>query len=259
MTADERLVAAVREQLGLGRLVALGDPEDGAWLAERAAARVLRRAVAEAVGDVRVAGLRLALADPTTAAAPVVPPPPSGLPSGPLRIAAECAVGMTRPFPEHAAAVRAALVRAATERVGLTVSAVDVHVVALLDETEPAEPVPGAAPAAVRPTRDRSADPVAEAVLAVPGVLGLSDALPGASRPRVLGGPGGDPEPGGAPAPSRRLVRMQLVLDAGRRTLDVVRDARAAAAEAAAATSPDPVVVSLLVTDLTDEPPPTGP
>ncbi len=255
MTADGRLVEAVREQLSLGRLVALGAPEDGAWLAERAAARVLRRAVAGAVPDARVGGLRLALAEPGTAAAPVVPPPPSGLPPGPLRIAAECAVGMTRPLPEHAAAVRAALAGAAAERVGLTVSAVDVHVVALLDEAEPggvaAEPAAPTEPD--RPALgEPSGDPVAEAVLAVPGVLGLSEALPWLPRtamPRIV------PTGGGAEGPARRLVRLQLVLDAGRRTLDVVRDARTAAAEAAAATSADPVVVSLLVTHLADEAP----
>lgn len=53
---------AVREQVGLGRLLPLGDAADGAWLAERAAAGVLRRAAA-AVRGARVTVLRVEPAD----------------------------------------------------------------------------------------------------------------------------------------------------------------------------------------------------
>jgi hypothetical protein len=49
---------AVREQVALGRLLPLGDAADGAWLAERAAAGVLRRAAA-AVRGARVTALRV--------------------------------------------------------------------------------------------------------------------------------------------------------------------------------------------------------
>ncbi|MGA6226178.1 nucleopolyhedrovirus P10 family protein, partial [Streptomyces umbrinus] len=43
MTAD-RWTQAVRNQLGLGRLLPLGGPHDGAWITEAAATAVLRRA-----------------------------------------------------------------------------------------------------------------------------------------------------------------------------------------------------------------------
>ncbi|MEO3845135.1 hypothetical protein [Streptomyces sp. B22F1] len=54
---------AVREQVGLGRLLPLGGAADGTWIAERAAAGVLRRAAA-GVREARVTGLRVGLADP---------------------------------------------------------------------------------------------------------------------------------------------------------------------------------------------------
>ncbi|MER7972318.1 nucleopolyhedrovirus P10 family protein, partial [Streptomyces sp. NPDC096080] len=75
MTAD--WTRAVREQLGLGRLLPLGGARDGAWISEAAAEAVLRRAAGEVPG-VRLGRLRLALADPQETAEPVVPPPPSG-------------------------------------------------------------------------------------------------------------------------------------------------------------------------------------
>ncbi|MER5829185.1 nucleopolyhedrovirus P10 family protein, partial [Streptomyces mirabilis] len=46
MTAD-RWTQAVRRQLGLGRLLPLGHPRDGAWIAEEAADAFLRRAAAD--------------------------------------------------------------------------------------------------------------------------------------------------------------------------------------------------------------------
>ncbi|MEO3767872.1 hypothetical protein [Streptomyces sp. B5E4] len=52
---------AVREQVGLGRLLPLGAAADGTWIAERAAAGVLRRAAAGVPGA-RVTGLRVELA-----------------------------------------------------------------------------------------------------------------------------------------------------------------------------------------------------
>lgn len=41
MTTADRWTRAVREQLRLGRLLPLGGPGDGAWIAERAAREVL--------------------------------------------------------------------------------------------------------------------------------------------------------------------------------------------------------------------------
>ncbi|EGX59089.1 hypothetical protein SZN_14236, partial [Streptomyces zinciresistens K42] len=92
MTTSDGWTRAVRDQLGLGRLLPLGDARDGAWIAERAAEGVLRRA-AEEVGGVRLEALRIGLADPREARESAVPAPPSALPPGPLRVSAEVAAG----------------------------------------------------------------------------------------------------------------------------------------------------------------------
>ncbi|WP_327229102.1 hypothetical protein [Streptomyces noursei] len=57
---------AVREQLGIGRVLPLGDPKDGAWITERAARAALLRAPGIPTG-VRLDALRLALAAPDEA------------------------------------------------------------------------------------------------------------------------------------------------------------------------------------------------
>ncbi|MCT9140433.1 nucleopolyhedrovirus P10 family protein, partial [Streptomyces violarus] len=49
MTGDQ-WTRAVRLQMGLGRLLPLGDARDGAWIAEQAAEAVLRRAAQDAPG-----------------------------------------------------------------------------------------------------------------------------------------------------------------------------------------------------------------
>ena len=83
---------AVRQQLGLGRLLPLGGPADGAWITERAAVAALRRAARRAAGPVRSATLRIARRRPRRAPrSPAVPAPPSALPPGPLRIEADFA------------------------------------------------------------------------------------------------------------------------------------------------------------------------
>lgn len=87
MTADG-WAQVVRHQLGLGRLLPLGGPRDGAWITEGAADSVLRCAAAPVRG-IRLGTLRIALADPDQSYDPAVPPPPSALPPGPLRISAE--------------------------------------------------------------------------------------------------------------------------------------------------------------------------
>ncbi|NEC74051.1 nucleopolyhedrovirus P10 family protein, partial [Streptomyces rochei] len=48
MTTADRWTQAVRERLGLGRLLPLGGPGDGAWIAERA----VRGALLAAAGGV---------------------------------------------------------------------------------------------------------------------------------------------------------------------------------------------------------------
>src|SRR5256885_5383132 len=107
MTA-ERWAQTVRHQLGLGRLLPLGGPHDGAWISEEAAGAVLRRA-AEELRGVRLDALRISLADPDTAVDPVVPPPPSALPPGPLRVTADFAATASEPLPTTAAVVRTTL------------------------------------------------------------------------------------------------------------------------------------------------------
>ncbi|MGP4113786.1 nucleopolyhedrovirus P10 family protein [Streptomyces sp. 4N509B] len=283
-SASDRLLHAVRRQLGLGRLLPLGDPADGAWVAERAAGRVLRRAVAGgAVPGVRLEELRIALADgvarahgtpgePAAVGGRVgVPPPPSALPPGPLRIEATCAVDLGSPLPTRVAALRDALAASAGERLGLVLAAVDVHVARLWDTAEDdggaeedrsteghhddAEREDAVAEDGVAEDADGAGDPagarggapaveraVAEAVRAVPGVRGLTG-LPGGPGDalRILDPPEG-PLPG-------RLVRLQIAVTGHRRTVTVAREVRAAAA-AAAADAPGPVTVSVLVTDV---------
>ncbi|MGA4986501.1 hypothetical protein ACPB9I_31195 [Streptomyces cellulosae] len=132
MTAD-RWTRMVRQQVGLGRFLPLGGPYDGAWIAERAAGGALREAAEREVPEVRLDGVRLGLVDPDRAADPAVPPPPSALPPGPLRLTAEFAATAAWPLPETASRLRTALAVAATERLGLDVAEVDLRVTELLD------------------------------------------------------------------------------------------------------------------------------
>ncbi|MEV6091446.1 hypothetical protein AB0N39_15395 [Streptomyces cellulosae] len=143
MTAD-RWTRMVRQQVGLGRFLPLGGPDDGAWIAERAAGGALREAAEREMPEVRLDGVRLGLADPDRAADPAVPPPPSALPPGPLRLSAEFAATAAWPLPETASRLRTALAVAATERLGLDVAEVDLRVTELLD-VEPSTARSGAA------------------------------------------------------------------------------------------------------------------
>ncbi|WP_109288525.1 hypothetical protein [Streptomyces sp. SMS_SU21] len=149
MTAD-RWTRMVRQQVGLGRLLPLGGPYDGAWIAERAAGGVLRDAAGREVPEARLDSVRIGLADPGTAAEPAVPAPPSALPPGPLRLTAEFAATAAWPLQETASRLRTSLAVAATERLGLDVTEVDLRVTELLDEEPSAAPsgapeTPGAA------------------------------------------------------------------------------------------------------------------
>ncbi|MEU0672364.1 nucleopolyhedrovirus P10 family protein [Streptomyces sp. NPDC006172] len=242
MTA-ERWTRAVREQLGLGRLLPLGGPRDGVWIAEGAADTALRRAVREVRG-VRLGGLRIALADPSGVYEPVVPPPPSGLPPGPLRVTADFAATASEPLPAAASRLREALA-AAAEGVGLVVSEVDLRVTALLEageegvdgEREP-DSGPPSATAPDQPAREGDELRVSVAALAVPGVAGLTAAL-GRSvhfEERQLTDL----------ALPRRHVRVELAVSAAHRALDVARRVR----EAVTWALPDHPTVTVLVTDL---------
>lgn len=223
---------AVRAQLGLGRLLPLGGPADGVWIAERAAAGVLREAE-HAVPGVRLESLRIGPAEPDAhdwgaarAANPAAPP--SALPCAPLRVEADFAAGVDRPLPGTAALLRAALADAADRRLGLPVTEIDLRVVGLLESgsgtaitvpaitSRPADPPPGA-----------GVDRVAVATTAVPGVVALTARLPG------------------APDAAGQAVRVQIAVDAGHRALDV-----ALAVRAALTTAVGQAATAVLVTDI---------
>ncbi|MEU8701116.1 hypothetical protein AB0C61_26375 [Streptomyces sp. NPDC048680] len=223
--------AAVRQRLGLGRLLPLGGPADGAWISERAAVAVLRRAVRGPGAGPVLGELRIAVADPGTAPDPQVPSPPSALPPGPLRIEATMAATADQPLPVAAAALRSALLAAASRRLGLVVTEVDLQVTELLDTPpEPDEPEPGGV---------RAAQPEDAAGRAAAGVAGV------ATLTRVLGA---------AVHTGPDHVRVELATDGGHRALDVARAVRAAVTEAVDGHPP----VAVLVTAVTGQPEPGG-
>jgi hypothetical protein len=214
--------AAVRQRLGLGRLLPLGGPDDAAWVAERAAAAVLRGAVAGS--GVVLGQLRLALTDADGAPAPAVPGPPSALPPGPLRIEADFSATARRPLPATADALRSALLAAASERLGLVVAEVDLRVTELLD-TEPEQ-------AAAPPVEVRSAEPDGVAGVAAAGVPGV------VSLTRVLGR---------AVHTGADHVRVELATAGDHRALDVALAVRAAVSGALAGHPPVAVLVTAVV------------
>ncbi|MFB6871349.1 hypothetical protein [Streptomyces sp. NPDC056323] len=201
--------AAVRQRLGLGRLLPLGGPADGAWISERAAVTVLRTAVAGAGPGPVLGELRISVADPDGAPRAEVEPPPSALRPGPLRIEAEMSAVSGQPLPAAAEALRAALLTAAGQHLGLVVAAVDVRVTELLDAA-PERPAP--APAEARATEAEGVAGTAAA--AVPGVVTLTRVLGHAVHAR----------------PDH--VRVELATASDHRALDVVRAVRGAVAAA---------------------------
>jgi hypothetical protein len=237
MVAD-RLAQAVRERLGLGRLLPLGPAADGVWIAERAAAGVLQHACA-AVAGVRLDGLRISGPSSDVRQEPV-PAPPSALPHGPVRVRAECALGPHTALPGSANELRDVLTGAAPERLGLLVQAVDVHVTELLDDP-PGAPGPGHAPHLPRtvepPAAGRSGLPgvAARATAHVPGVLGLAPVL-GGPLPAVRGTGDG------------HHLQLEIAVAENRRALDVARAAAAAARTDLSAESGGPWTVAVLIT-----------
>ncbi|GHH94467.1 hypothetical protein GCM10017779_49240 [Streptomyces capillispiralis] len=181
--------------MGLGRFLPLGEARDGAWIAERAVEAVLRGAAVRGVPGVRLGRLRIGPAGPEEADEPVVPPPPSALPPGPLRLTAEFAATAAQPLPVTASLLRTALAQAAAERIGLTVTEVDLRATELLEAgTEGAEPpgAPGAPPAGAEA-------PGAGAVGAgAPGARAVGAGAPGA-RAVGAGAPGARAVGAGAP------------------------------------------------------------
>lgn len=226
--------AAVRQRLGLGRLLPLGGPADGAWIAETAAASVLRGAAARpgtVLGKLRIGPTEEAVAGSGQDGAPAPgdpappPTPPSGLPPVPLRIQAEFSATPDRPLPDTAAALRAALLTAAAARLGLEIAEVDLTVTALLEDGAPDQVTePGTAAARVAEPEG----PVATAAAGAPGVVSLTRAL-------------------GSPVHTDRdHVRVEVATAGDHRALDVARSVRTAVAAATEARLP----VSVLVTDV---------
>ncbi|MFE9002373.1 nucleopolyhedrovirus P10 family protein [Streptomyces sp. NPDC007875] len=237
----DRLAQTVREQLRLGRLLPLGGREDGSWITEHAAGEVLRRA-ADEITDARLGALRIAPADPDTAATPAVPPPPSALPPGTLCIAAECGATLEEPLPVTADRLRDVLLDTATDRLGLLVETVDVRVMDVLDELPPPppatprphQPQPPPRPTSVeRPGPDPAAT-AARAAVSVPGVTRLAPVL-GSPRPVRIEG---------------THIRIELAVAADHRAVDVARAVRTAVAQAAPLPAPgdQPPTVAVLVT-----------
>ena len=218
MTAD-RWTQAVRHQLGIGRLLPLGDARDGAWIAERAAEAVLRSAAGDAPG-VRLDALRVAVAGSSVSS---VPTPPSALPPGPLRVTAEFAATASQPLPTTASLLRATLATAATRRLGLMVTEVDLKVTGLLDDEGPADTGAAAGlpelPGAARAEGGDEAR-VAAAALGVQGVLRLTGTLGHPVHIEEL--------PGEDAALPHRHVRLELAVGADRRARDVAREVRTA-------------------------------
>ncbi|MFI2433677.1 nucleopolyhedrovirus P10 family protein [Streptomyces sp. NPDC018693] len=239
MTAVESWTQAVRRHVGLGRVLPLGGPRDGAWITERAAEAVLRQAAREVRG-VRLGVLRLGPTDAEGGAEPVVPPPPSALPPGPLRVTADFAAGPAAPLPTAASRLRAVLAATATDRLGLTVTEVDLRVTSLLDEEQdraPQDVRPPERPPAGTATGDDETR-VAAAALAVPGVAALTG---------TLGSPVHLQEHRNPAALPRRHARVELAVHADHRAVDVARRVRAVVSEAL----PDHPTVAVLVTSAT--------
>ncbi|MET9586989.1 hypothetical protein ABZY10_28640 [Streptomyces sp. NPDC006539] len=216
--------AAVRQRLGLGRLLPLGGPADGAWISERAAVAVLRR-TADTPGPGPVLGeVRIAVADPDSAPEPALPSPPSALPPGPLRIEATMSATADRPLPTAAAALRSALLAAAAQRLGLVVGEVDLRVTELLD-TVPERPAPESSAV-------RGAEPEGVAGTAAAGVPGV------ATLTRVLGS---------AVHTAPDHVQVELATSGDHRALDVALAVRTAVSKAVHGHPPVTVLVTAVV------------
>ncbi|MFF5663864.1 nucleopolyhedrovirus P10 family protein [Streptomyces griseofuscus] len=227
----------VRHHVGLGRMLPLGGPEDGTWIAEDAAGAVLRGAAADGLPGVRLGALRIGLADPQRVAEPVVPAPPSALPPGALRVTADFAATAVEPLPATAERLRELLATAAAERLGLVVTEVDLRITELLEPDGRLVEVRPPRPPAARETTDLSELRAAEAALAVPGVVRLT----GPGRAVRI-----EERTNGTAALAHRHVRVDLAADATHRTVEVARRVRAVVRDALE----DRPTVAVLVTSV---------
>ncbi|OEU88475.1 hypothetical protein DB35_19525 [Streptomyces abyssalis] len=279
----EGLSRAVRQQVGMGRLLPLGDAADGAWLAETAAVTTLRTAGSRDLPDVRLGALRLSAADPGRAVAPVVTPPPSALPPGPLRVGAEFESTPHAPLTTMAELLRATLLTAADRELGLRVTTVDLRITDLLESGDghnghgspgtsgarnPAGNGGGAGAGTGRRQEGRKRHPpgggehpppapaddprgtaTAQAVIAVPGVARLAPVLGPLGRLPTEAVDVTDTVDRDGCTAARHLL-IQLAVAEGARALDVVRAVRRAAEKAAAWDAEEealPVTVAVLV------------
>ncbi|MER5431990.1 hypothetical protein [Streptomyces sp. NPDC002588] len=245
---------AVRHQLGLGRLLPLGGPDDGAWITEQAAVRALARAAAGIPG-VRLESLRIGPTPLEPVSEPAVRPPAGALPPGPLTVEAAFTASLGQPLPETADQLRSALLNAAAERLGLATVTADLRVTDLHDG--PGTGVKSRTAArAMRPTPEAAAaarsSPPVTATGSMPGPAGesgeVAKGVPGVARlTAVLGSRPVKVEDRDDP-PGRRL-EVQLAVAPGHHPLEVARAVRDAVATAAAADAPGPVTAAVLVTE----------
>ncbi|MEV7246268.1 nucleopolyhedrovirus P10 family protein [Streptomyces sp. NPDC093248] len=240
MTAERWTRVSGQHRPALGRLLPLGGPRDGAWIAEGAARAVLEDA-ANGVPGVRLGPPRITLADPDDVGEPVVPRPPGALPPGALRVTADFAAPAAEPLRAAASRLRLALLAAATDTLGLVVTDVDLRVTELLDTTESqATPVEAPRPPAARDVTDPDESRAAAAALSVPGVVRLTGSLGGLGRAVHI------EEHAGDTALPRRHVRVELAAGAGHRTVEVALRVREAVRDAL----DDRPTVAVLVTSV---------
>ncbi|MEU2391423.1 hypothetical protein [Streptomyces sp. NPDC007369] len=114
-----RVISAVRAEARLGAMLLLDDPGDDLRIAESAAAKVLRQA-ADSVPGIRAASCRVAPAAQAREGRPHV-------------VVITLAATLDQPLPERAEDVRRAVLRAADRVLGLTVTAVDLEINAVLE------------------------------------------------------------------------------------------------------------------------------
>ncbi|MFI9464592.1 hypothetical protein [Streptomyces xiamenensis] len=116
-----RVMDIVRMELRPGRTLPLGEPDEDAWIVEAAAAKVFRGAV-DALTGVTAGSCRIA---------PLGAGGRGSVTRGPVRVRLEVVADLSWTIPALAATVRDEVARAADERLGLRVHAVDVVVVDL--------------------------------------------------------------------------------------------------------------------------------
>ncbi|MFI1314777.1 nucleopolyhedrovirus P10 family protein [Streptomyces albidoflavus] len=211
---------------------------------------MLRQAADEVTGA-RLGALRIGPVDGAPTEEPGVPPPPSALWPGPLRIGAEFAATRLEPFPALADRLRAALSETAADRLGLRVAEVDLRITGVdqpgeppehnspAAPTEPTGPAGSAtSPAESRPPHEDTPEArAATATLAVPGVARLNGAFGGRTGAVRMN----------HPAPGQPAhVRLELAVSPGHRPLEVARAVRRAVTEAL----PDGPSVAVLVTEV---------